>query len=592
MINEPNTLSNNFMPKYLLILLGLCCFHSASAQLIWKSKGQLYKDNYITVEIEYAMGTNPCETDATLSQYRYRITHIKQHGEYYINWRFDYFNCDHQLKTHPNSLYITKGSKPGVITPDDNRFLALKLVNNFNDVKRAPTLPADTTVYKPISPVSLEPKTIKGKLNINKGETTTLTLVGGYLAANTNWRWYEGDCNRQAIGSGTSISVQPRQTTVYALKGDGDHPTPCISVTVNVSNASMAAEGIDGPSQICEGEKNIRLAVKGGNLGDGAKWVWYQNNCDGTPIGEGNTIEVSPLKTCTYYVRAESPKGNTVCRAHELKVITKSQAPDRIDGIEKADYGQSFTLTVHGGKLAADANWVWYSGMPGNKIRAGTGNSFHITSASDDQTYYVRAEGACNNSDFAIKNVRVINKQKPDAIPLATHPTKFFINGGIVSNDPNHLNNVKNYVGTVGGGKNIGWFIRAKFSSDQAKATYETMDMQITNYSLPGYYQYNGQVVSKRTGYTGGIYLGVKNIAVYAAGGYGTRDLLYGVDQYSYNNPFTSGSAWVKNTAYSYSGAEIEAGLIWKVSFFNMMGGVSTIEGKYTDYNLGIGFNF
>jgi len=591
MINKPDTLSNSFMPKYLLILLGLCCFHSANAQLIWKSKGQLYKDKYITVEIEYAMGDNPCGTRVTPSEFRYRITHIKQHGEYYINWRLDYFNCDHELKSYPKNIHITKDSRPGIFRPENNQFSAFRLVNNFNAVKKSLALPPIAD-YIPVSVISLEPKTIKGKLTIVKGEPTTLTLVGGYLAANTNWRWYEGDCNRQSIGSGTSISVQPRQTTVYALKGDGDHPTPCISVTVNVSNTSMAAEGIDGPSQICEGEKNIHLAVNGGNLGDNAKWVWYQNNCDSTPIGEGNTIDVSPLKTCTYYVRAESPKGNTFYRVHELKVITNSQTPDRIDGIEKVDYGQSFTLTIHGGKLAADANWVWYSGLPDNKIRVATGDSFYVATASDDRTYYVRAEGICNNSGFVVKNVRVINKQKPDAIPLATHPTKFFINGGIVSNDPNHLNNVKNYVGTIGGGKNIGWFIRAKFSSDQAKATYETMGTQITNYSLPGYYQYNGQVVSKRTGYTGGIYLGVENIAVYTGGGYGTRDFLYGVDQYGYNNPFSSGSAWVKNTAYSYSGAEIEGGLILKVSFFNMMGGVSTIEGKYTDYNLGIGFNF
>lgn len=579
------------MSKYLLILLGLCSFNSARAQVVWKSKGPLFEDKYITVELEYAMGESPCEMAATPSQYRYRITKITQRGAYYINWRFDYFNCDHQLTTHLNSLQITRNTKTGLITPPDNQFSALKLVNNFNAVVKSTTLP-NITSYQPTSSFSIEPKAIIGKLNVNPGEATVLTLAGGYLAGKTIWKWYEGDCNGQAINANnTSITVKPMHTTVYFLRGEGEHPTPCISFQVNVFNTSMAAAGVNGPSQICEGG-SVLLTVKGGSLADGAKWVWYRYGCDGTPIGQGEAIYVSPLKTTTYYVRAEGLDGNTACQAHEMVVTGKSQTPDRIDGIGKADYRESFTLTVHGGELATDAKWIWYTGLPDNKIRVGTGRSFYIPGISSDQTFYVRAEGTCNNSDFAVTTVRLTVHQQPATVLKNVHQTKFFVNAGIVANDPNHLQNLKNYVATIGGGNNIGWFFRAKVSGDETKAAYETTGTQIINYNSTGYYQYNGQIISKRTGYTGGIYLGVKNIAMYLGGGYGTLDLLYEIDQYSYGYSFTSGSAWVKNTTYSYSGAEVEGGIILKAGLFNMMGGVSNITGKYTDYNVGIGFNF
>jgi hypothetical protein len=210
--------------------------------------------------------------------------------------------------------------------------------------------------------------------------------------------------------------------------------------------------------------------------------------------------------------------------------------------------------------------------------------------------YYVRAEGICYNSEFASKSIRVGRRHRYGSSPAATSTVTgaatFFINGGVVANNPGQLSSLKNYVATIGGGKNIGWFVRGKISGDQSKAEYESAGTQITDYNTPGYYQYNSKKGNKRAAYTGGIYLGGRNLAFYIGGGYGSRELLYGIDQYSYGSSFFSKSTWVKNTIYSYSGAEIEGGLILKAGFFNMMGGMSTIQGKYTDYNLGIGFNF
>jgi hypothetical protein len=569
-----------------LILFGLGNVFFTHAQDNWKSKGPLYQDQYLNVEIEYAL-SDACGPAGAKSQYRYRITRLKDHGSYYINWRFDYFDCDHQLKSRAVSLHIGRETKAGIVTPEGSEFSALKIANNFNDVKKSMTLPP-VTAYEPRSTISLEPKTIVGNLAINKGSATTLSLLGGYLAPNSVWKWYEGNCNGTAIGNGPELKIQPSQTTTYALRAEGQSPTSCIFTTVTVSDVSLPADAISGKAGLCEGEKNIRLTVIGGKLAANARWVWYENNCEGVAIGSGQRIEVSPLKTTVYYVRAEGPGGNTDCRAHILTVAGKSRAADRIGGTEKVGYGDPFTLTVQGGELAPDAKWVWYAGSADNKSPVGTGNILAITAAIVDQTYYVRAEGTCYTSEYSAKTVRLAGRPAT----VRSGSSNFFLNVGVVAQSPEQVDRLKNFVVTAGGGQPIGWFVRAKISSAQSGAVYETSGTQITNYYLPGYYQYNGQIASKRSAYTGGFYFGGRQVAVYLGGGYGTRELIYGIDQYAYGNSVSTGSSWVKLLGNSYTGAEIEGGLILKIGSFQLMGGVSTIQGKYTDYNLGIGLNF
>ena len=56
--------------------------------------------------------------------------------------------------------------------------------------------------------------------------------------------------------------------------------------------------------------------------------------------------------------------------------------------------GDTSTLTVAGGELGVEADWVWYSGDPVNGVVEGIGDTIDVTPAGST-TYYVRAEG-CN----------------------------------------------------------------------------------------------------------------------------------------------------------------------------------------------------
>ena len=68
------------------------------------------------------------------------------------------------------------------------------------------------------------------------GDEVTLSITAGQLNAATDWQWYANGCGQVPVGSGTSITVTPQQTTTYFVRGEGDCVTPyaCATITVNV----------------------------------------------------------------------------------------------------------------------------------------------------------------------------------------------------------------------------------------------------------------------------------------------------------------------------------------------------------------------
>jgi len=67
--------------------------------------------------------------------------------------------------------------------------------------------------------------------------------------------------------------------------------------------------------------------------------------------------------------------------------------------------GGNVTLSVVGGILGSGAEWIWYTGSCGG-TQIGSGASI-VVSINISTTYYVRAEGACNNTSCASATVQV-----------------------------------------------------------------------------------------------------------------------------------------------------------------------------------------
>ena len=159
--------------------------------------------------------------------------------------------------------------------------------------------------------------------NICPGDTTQLSVTGPVLNPGYTWVWYTGACGAVPAGVGTTLDVFPTITTTYYVRAVGTcGQTNCVSVTVDVLDAAIMANGITADNNyFCTGDSAV-LELYGGTLVPGAGWVWYENSCGGTPIGTGTTITVSPATNTAYFVRAEGGTcGNTACVNISINVL-------------------------------------------------------------------------------------------------------------------------------------------------------------------------------------------------------------------------------------------------------------------------------
>ncbi len=241
------------------------------------------------------------------------------------------------------------------------------------------------------------------------GGSSTLTVNGGSLGTGADWVWYEAGCALGApVGNGLSISVSPTITTTYFVRAEGNcNNTSCTSVTVTVNQSGADPTSIAAVNtNLCPGQSTV-LSVVGGALGTGATWEWYSGSCGGIPVGQGNTISVSPTSNTTYFVRAEGTCGNSACASVAITVGVGTADPTAAtvinDNICPGDTAQVF---VTGGVLPAGYTWVWYTGACG-AIPVGIGDTISVT-PNATTTYYVRATGTCGNTNCTSATVTVL----------------------------------------------------------------------------------------------------------------------------------------------------------------------------------------
>ncbi len=146
-------------------------------------------------------------------------------------------------------------------------------------------------------------------------------------------------------------------------------------------------------------------------------------------------------------------------------------------------------------------------------------------------------------------------------------------------------------VGQIG---KTGWYLTARLNSNiLLSPKYECDDEQLTNYTGVSYYSFDGESKIIRYSLTGGItYQAGRNLYFYAGGGYGTKDLLWHINEYDYTDDSKTGDDYAKNINYSYSGIEAEAGMIINSGIFFFSAGLSSQSFKRLDGNFSIGLAF
>ncbi len=298
-----------------------------------------------------------------------------------------------------------------------------------------------------VNSLSSAPIAISGSTTICNGGSTTLSVIGGSLGTGANWQWYSSSCGGAAVGSGSSVTVSPTSNTTYFVRAEGTcNTTSCVSTTVTVNQPSVAPGSVSATfNTICNGQTTI-LSVNGGALGTGASWVWYAGGCgSGGSVGSGSSISVSPTSTTTYFVRAEGTCGNTSCASATITVNQPSTDPSSISGTTVICNGQSTTLSVVGGSLGTSANWQWYTSSCGG-ASAGSGSSITV-SPTGTTTYFVRAEGICNNTACVSVTVTV---NQPSVAASSISGTTTICEGGSTT--------LSVVGGSLGTGANWQWY--------------------------------------------------------------------------------------------------------------------------------------
>jgi hypothetical protein len=154
-----------------------------------------------------------------------------------------------------------------------------------------------------------------------KGESVALTIVGGHLSPNATWHWSKSRCDGVVIGKGSTITVNPVETTRFFVKAVGGScgNSECASVTIEIETKTY--EGYNITQKRSPDYKNFKiLTVQGPETDPELEWQWYKHNCNSVEIiGKGNSIRVLPGQRETYAVIGSSPCGNTSCLSTEVR---------------------------------------------------------------------------------------------------------------------------------------------------------------------------------------------------------------------------------------------------------------------------------
>ncbi len=130
------------------------------------------------------------------------------------------------------------------------------------------------------------------------GRLTTIFDQDNHILKQTDYSY-------KSFAGDTTVNELPPKTLDYSASATG------ISASINPIASNCVTT----------------LTVTGGDLADDAEWHWYTDHCAMNYIGTGESVNVSPDETTTYYVRAEGAANNTTCTALTINVSQVSFNP-------------------------------------------------------------------------------------------------------------------------------------------------------------------------------------------------------------------------------------------------------------------------
>ena len=206
-----------------------------------------------------------------------------------------------------------------------------------------------------------------GTLNTGFSGTVTLCLPSGCYTMSVTAGTWPGEVSWNYSFNGTTVA-------------SGGAPSTNIQIPINSPCPPQAPTSITAsPLSICTGQSSTLTAS--GVVGT---VYWYTGSCGGTLVGTGNSINVTPATTTTYFARNFSNGIFSVnCVSVTVTVNSTPPAPT-VTGTTTICAGSSTTLTASN----STPPYTWYTNANGTGS-IGTGATFTTPVLNNNTTYYV-----------------------------------------------------------------------------------------------------------------------------------------------------------------------------------------------------------
>jgi len=237
---------------------------------------------------------------------------------------------------------------------------------------------------------------------------------GGSYNFNGNSYTTEGIYYDTLVSINGCDSVIITELTVYPVYSISNPQTICNGSSYTINGNSYTTEGIyyDTLASInsCDSVIITELTVFP---------VYSISNPQTICNGSSYTINGNSYTTAgIYYDTLTTVNGCDSIIITALTVDSLSSEPTIIIASQNpVCSGTQINLSVADGSLGTGATWIWYEGNCGSS-QTGTGNNIPVT-PTVTTTYYVRAEGICNNTNCIDITINV-NQNLPVSISIST----------------------------------------------------------------------------------------------------------------------------------------------------------------------------
>lgn len=105
---------------------------------------------------------------------------------------------------------------------------------------------------------------------------------------------------------------------------------------------------------------------------------WHEGSCNGTTVGTGYQVDVTPMESTTYYVKNSYGGQSSGCFALDVDVRESAEIP--MDETVKLCTG--FTATLDAGNPGS--TYLWWNGSTSQTLTVGSGGAFWVQVTTED----------------------------------------------------------------------------------------------------------------------------------------------------------------------------------------------------------------